>query len=355
MSKEEYHLVEESQDVDLHQAQAGARRRTTRRYLFLALGVFSLVGLLIVGANVHLTKQQAREADNVAEIGLAASSSGTNVTTGVPTATPAASSLEITEEQDEVEMGHSSPLNRVGMHTRLGTDKVYLLNLPQRKDRLRSMELLLELLHVQFTVFPATDKEEVKSESLWINGKTGLRDAQLACWKSHMRIYEDVANDPSIDTALILEDDVDIHLDIANKVQLALDAAKSQAWDMLYVGHCSGFEGHKENVLNATAHLYKAEYPVCSHGYMVSKQGAKKLLQEMAVPRGPLDLHIVSLTKSHKINALALSPPLITQYHFQGDSSDINADGKNGMTGGSLYFSSQRRVKLYDIDIAKDD
>ncbi|KAJ1656731.1 hypothetical protein IWQ61_003756 [Dispira simplex] len=354
MSKEEYQLVDESQahDVDLDRTQAGARRRTTRCYLFIALGVFTLVGLLIVDANVYLTKQHAREAvDN----SLKTPNVDTEVGMAVSIELSTASYPQIIEEPQEVVENLSSPLNRVGTHTRLGTDKVYLLNLPQRKDRLRSMGILLEFLHIQFTVFPATDKEEVKSEPLWISGKTGLRDAQMACWKSHMRIYEDIVNDPKIQTALILEDDVDIDFDIANKAQMALDSAKSQDWDMLYVGHCSGFEGHKENELNATAHLYKAEYPVCSHGYMVSKQGAQKLLREMAVPRGPLDLHIVGLTKDHKINTLSLSPPLITQYHFEGDTSDINTDGVNGMTGGNLDLSTRNRLTLFNLDITRDD
>ncbi|KAJ1911389.1 hypothetical protein IWQ60_010162 [Tieghemiomyces parasiticus] len=227
----------------------------------------------------------------------------------------------------------------------LGFDQIFMLNLAQRTDRRQSMQDLADFLHLNLTVVPATDKDYVLAHP--VPGAGGsLRPAQIACWQSHMHIYQMVVDNPSIHSALILEDDVDISYLIHDEAARLLDAARSHAWDMLYLGHCSGFEGKADKLLDADAHLYLAKYPVCTHGYAVSKAGAGKLLKELAKLNGPIDLTINSLKDQHKIDVLIASPPLIVQSHFDGDTSDINTDGNNGMTGGNLAYSGRKHLAL---------
>ncbi|KAJ1978084.1 Procollagen galactosyltransferase 2 [Dimargaris verticillata] len=230
----------------------------------------------------------------------------------------------------------------------MGFDRTYIINLASRTDRREKMQAMADFLRLDVTFLEATDKEAVRADpKLWPPERSWMRDSQIACWKSHMRIYEAMEQDPTLETVLILEDDIDIDYDFAYKAQLALDALRKEQWDMLYLGHCSGFEGKADKLVNQTANLFHAAYPVCSHGYAITRQGAKKLQQKLAKPLGPFDLMVVGLNEHHSANIFSIQPPLITQYHFQGDTSDINTDGHNGMTGGPVSISTRERLHLY--------
>ncbi|KAJ1977472.1 hypothetical protein H4R35_002287 [Dimargaris xerosporica] len=240
-----------------------------------------------------------------------------------------------------------APLEDFGPY-RMGFDRTYIINLASRTDRKEKMQAMADFLRLDVTFLEAADKEAVRADpKLWPPERSWMRDSQIACWKSHMRIFEAMEQDPALETVLILEDDIDIDYDFAFKSQLALDALRNEEWDMLYLGHCSGFEGKADKLVNKSANLFHAAYPVCSHGYAITRRGAKKLLQQLSKPLAPFDIMVVGLNEHHTANIFSIQPPLITQYHFQGDTSDINTDGHNGMTGGSVPISTRQRLDLY--------
>ncbi|KAJ1986132.1 hypothetical protein H4R33_003529 [Dimargaris cristalligena] len=337
MRPDSYSLVEEGTEDQF--TSSSKPRFSRRKYLYVLLVLVTVGGICILVSNSLSNRAETTAAASVEK------SASQVAVDSTPSALVSAEVITVTQTVTQL-VAPTTPALPV-LYSHLGLDKIFLMNLPARTDRRDSMLEMGSFLHLDFSVFPATDKEEIKKDPLWTSGKTHLRDAQLACWKSHMRIYEEVIASSDINMALVLEDDVDIDYDIATKTKAALDAAKGEEWDMLYLGHCSGFEGQKQNVINKEANLYHADYPVCSHGYIVSKKGARKLLTKLAEPHGPIDLLIVGLTKSKELNVLALSPPIITQYHFAGDTSDINTDGKNGMTGGDLGFSTRKRLEVF--------
>lgn len=112
-------------------------------------------------------------------------------------------------------------------------DQVYLINLPERKDRLRDSKSELESMGFDyknsnsFTLFSAIKPAE----------KAGFpsRGAQ-GCFRSHLGVLKD-AIDKKYDCILVLEDDLEF-LASSNKV---LDdyamSIKKEEWDVLYVGH----------------------------------------------------------------------------------------------------------------------
>lgn len=208
----------------------------------------------------------------------------------------------------------------------LGTDKIFVINLKNRKDRHDTMVKLANFLNLNITFFDAINSEDVKKDTVYNNKPNHMKDGQLGCWISHMKIYEEIINDPSINMATILEDDIDIHIDIIKKTKIAIDSIYNKDWDILFLGHCSKSEGNPENIIDINAQLYKAQYPSCTHGYIITKKGAFKMLEYRNKPNY-IDWQIGDLGLENYLNIYILSPPIILQYHSKTDYSDVNPDG----------------------------
>ncbi|RKP36880.1 hypothetical protein BJ085DRAFT_32286 [Dimargaris cristalligena] len=195
------------------------------------------------------------------------------------------------------------------------------------------------------TVFSATDKLTL-DRSKFPPGSEGMGDSYLACWDSHMRVYQEVVDNPAIETALILEDDVDFDFDIVAKVARARAAIGDRPWDIFYLGHCESGWGNPRNALDSFPGVFHSSSPACTHGYAVSKRGARKLVQELTPPNAPVDIMLDNLITRKVLESLAMHPPLITQVHLKGDQSDINPDGKFGYVGDNVDTSAEGRLKL---------
>ncbi|RKP34090.1 hypothetical protein BJ085DRAFT_30440 [Dimargaris cristalligena] len=100
-----------------------------------------------------------------------------------------------------------------------------------------------------------------------------MGDSHLACWDSHMRVYQEVVDNPAIETALILEDDIDFDWNIEAKVARARAAIGDRPWDAFYLGHCGDSVGELRFAVDLKANLYHGDTSACTHGYAVSKQG----------------------------------------------------------------------------------
>jgi len=61
-----------------------------------------------------------------------------------------------------------------------------------------------------------------------------LTKGRLACWHSHWLVIRSIANGPD-DVALVLEDDVDMELDIRQRLLGVWDSLPS-AWDIVFLG-----------------------------------------------------------------------------------------------------------------------
>ncbi|RKP36210.1 hypothetical protein BJ085DRAFT_35901, partial [Dimargaris cristalligena] len=232
--------------------------------------------------------------------------------------------------------------NAIKLQTHLGLDQVYVINLDKRPDRMVQLAALAEMLHFKFQRSRANTSDEALDE-------LGRPSSHRACWLSHMNVYRQILADPTVQTALVLEDDVDMDFDIQYHAYRALTAATRDdpQWDMVYLGHCSGVEGRDaDRLVDSGAKLYRSINPICTHGYAVSRAGAQKLLQLMADFTAPLDMLLIELVKANRVKSYSVAPPLIIQYHFDGDRSDINADGNNNGGGDVLAVSAHDRLDV---------
>ncbi|KAJ1972527.1 hypothetical protein H4R35_004627, partial [Dimargaris xerosporica] len=88
-------------------------------------------------------------------------------------------------------------------------DHVYIINLKSRTDRRDLMSILMQYAGLDVEFFPGTTPDTLG----FVPGKEqrpeSLSGAQLACWRSHMNVYQDIVT-KGYRHALILEDDVDL-------------------------------------------------------------------------------------------------------------------------------------------------
>lgn len=131
-------------------------------------------------------------------------------------------------------------------------DKIYLLNLHKRKDRLNKSIEKLDLLDVKYDVFNGTDGSVI--HKLWsqLNNPNFTNPNYVGCAVSHLSIYQDALYN-GYEKILIIEDDNLIH----NRIKEIFDNLQIPEWsDLFYLGYiplsddCSmwtysnGIQGH---------------------------------------------------------------------------------------------------------------
>ena len=109
--------------------------------------------------------------------------------------------------------------------------RVYVVNLPRRRDRLDSFfeQLPADWPFQSPEVFHALDGC-LSSTPKWWNGGEGA----WGCYRSHIRIIEDCLND-GVESVLILEDDAVCVENFKEKTQVFFDHLP-QDWEMVYLG-----------------------------------------------------------------------------------------------------------------------
>jgi hypothetical protein len=129
-------------------------------------------------------------------------------------------------------------------------DKIYLLNLRKRKDRLEKSKEKLNSLNIKFDVFHGVDG--IILNSIWkkVDNSYFSNPNYLGCAISHLSIYQDAINE-GYDKILIIEDD-----NLINKNIHSLFINIPQWDDLFYLGYiplnedCSmwdyswGIQGH---------------------------------------------------------------------------------------------------------------
>jgi GR25 family glycosyltransferase involved in LPS biosynthesis len=97
--------------------------------------------------------------------------------------------------------------------------------LQSRTDRRDYLTLLSDFGRLKFTLLHGVTGEET-AKSPVILKNTGLRPAELGCWRSHVNAWQRIV-ESRIATALILEDDADWHVDIKGQMALLSKALLS--------------------------------------------------------------------------------------------------------------------------------
>ncbi|CAG8762017.1 13068_t:CDS:2 [Cetraspora pellucida] len=213
----------------------------------------------------------------------------------------------------------------------LGFNKIYFINYQDEPGYQNITEKLTKMSDKLCLVF--TNFDSISSSK--INQKNKLKESQKVSYLSHYKVYESIINN-EYGSALILEGDMDIELRITS-IMVDIHRILPTDWDIIYLGYCNTSEstsgeplpGNNNNQFDYK--LFKSDKPHCTFAYAVSYSGALKLVEKLGnsitSPLKPLDIELVNIIQSGKINSYTLVPPIITNFrksHYGKDISDIH-------------------------------
>ncbi|XP_075229791.1 glycosyltransferase 25 family member [Lycorma delicatula] len=233
---------------------------------------------------------------------------------------------------------------------RLGVDRVYMINLLRRPERRQRMVDCFHVLGVDAKIVDAIDGQLLADDDLkklnihLMEGYTDpyhkrpMKRGEIGCFLSHYSVWKEVLED-DLNNVIVLEDDVRFEPFFRQKVySLLAELKKLQLkWDLVYLGR-KRLQEVEEAAVPGSQYLVYPGYSYWTLGYLLSKQGARKLVD--AKPLNNLlpvdeflpilyDKHPENQWKSHypKRNLVALSAEPLLIYparylHEEGYVSD---------------------------------
>ena len=205
------------------------------------------------------------------------------------------------------------------------TDNVYVINLDRSKDRWDDMIAQQHILQRPFIRIPAVDGKLMTPERR-ANVSSPIcnrlcTDTMIGIFMSHKLAWETILKNGD-KCAIVFEDDCIISPDATSNIDLALNElnAHDQDWDILYLGNSGAANPQQKYpwltrfVLNFASHLnrtpfflgnqvYVPELPLGLHGYIVSRNGARHLLNELQLASYHIDFEIVRHSENLKLYA----------------------------------------------------
>lgn len=164
-------------------------------------------------------------------------------------------------------------------------ENIYYINMDQDVDKRRAMEAKLhEYFRDEIPIIriPASDGKDVytsRINTLYKNPENGknITIGEVGCALSHVEVWENIVE--SGKTALVLEDDAVCHS--SNVLQdikaLSTDRMMLREWDLFYLGRKPLFAFAEETCMWMNQ-LVKPKYSWHTHAYILTPQGAAKLL-----------------------------------------------------------------------------
>ncbi|KAG0142250.1 hypothetical protein CROQUDRAFT_50580 [Cronartium quercuum f. sp. fusiforme G11] len=176
-----------------------------------------------------------------------------------------------------------------------------------------------------------------------------LSEGALSVWYGHTKVIRQMLENGD-QSALVLEDDVDLEWDIATLWASALRRLPKQPgseWEMVYLGHCWGRES--SNPQYGHPNLHRSSEPRCLHAYALSKFGAQKTLGYLSDPwtafQTAIDIAMPTLIRSGALTqSFSIEPAWVVQ--AKGEfGSDVQRNGKGSAWAGFLIDSAWDRIK----------
>lgn len=197
-----------------------------------------------------------------------------------------------------------------------GKIKGIYINLEKDKDKCKIMEDALNKLDFcNYRRFNAIIGSEVYNKLLQedkiykIDNKRGIyvNNFMVGCWQSHLHIWQEMIN-KKIPVQLIMEDDCIFHKKFNEKFYKVLDMIKDKEFDILYIGYCGDAP-----IFDKELHLLDYGCPRTTHCYILTLDGAKKLLDKLNRINFPIDELMGGMFKKKELIGYRTSELLVWQ------------------------------------------
>ena len=218
------------------------------------------------------------------------------------------------------------------------TIPIYVISLPYSTERKKSITDQMHKLNLNYQIVDAVDGKKLDLDKLEKSHTKKLFQPNpynlqimsrgaIGCLLSHLDLYYDIL-EQGIETACILEDDVQLSDDFPNIIN---SAVLNDDWEVLSLGHYSMRYRSMEkgaDICLSKKHLYgkhyiarPCEFPFLSMGYLIRKSAAYKM-REYAYPfRMPIDW-VIGNSELAGVSLKMLSPPCVIRNKlFENDST----------------------------------
>lgn len=263
--------------------------------------------------------------------------------------------------------------------TKIGFDEVFLINLARRPDRRQRMLSALMELEIDPLVVNAVDGSALNSsdiKKLGVNLLPGYYDpfsgrtltkGEVGCFLSHYHVWKEIV-ERGLEKAVVLEDDVRFGAHFRKRLlRLMEDLEQAQLnWDLIYLGR-KQVNSEAEEPLEDVRNLVVAEYSYWTLAYLISHQGAQKLIDSQPLSKIlPVDEFLPIMYDKHPnkeykkhfsnrdLQAYSIHPLLVYPTHYTGDAewmSDTETSTiwdddsrKTGWTGSQKTLKDVRDV-----------
>lgn len=217
-------------------------------------------------------------------------------------------------------------------------NNIYVINLAKSIDRLNIIKSHFDQHNIKFNRFDAIYGKEL--EDITIEKNVGMlcknllcNYGMIGCAMSHMELWKKLVNDNGTDYYIIFEDDAIIDYSFVGTIN-EIDAIKHQLnFDILSL-YC----GPGPNCVH-TKHLYTLEngvsigkplFPLSLTSYIISKNGAKKLLSIIGKIKYHIDMEIALNNLGGHITYLSLDKNLV-QHNWDAQSTIEHHNSKSIM------------------------
>ncbi|TSE36243.1 glycosyltransferase family 25 protein [Tepidimonas charontis] len=177
---------------------------------------------------------------------------------------------------------------------------IVYINLDRDAQRRERMEAVLANLPLSYQRLPGvlwTDLDSVAQAQLYcpaLNAQQFCRplvDGEKGCYASHLRACEHLLASAA-SALVVLEDDVTLQEGFVDVVQ-AISTLPPDGWDIIKLYSRPSERAVGQRMLTARHHLIRyRRVPSMSNGYVLSRSGARKLLQHRRPFGRPVDVDV---------------------------------------------------------------
>ncbi|XP_014886690.1 procollagen galactosyltransferase 1 [Poecilia latipinna] len=233
---------------------------------------------------------------------------------------------------------------------KMGFDEVFMINLLRRTDRRDRMLRALHEQKIACKIIAAVDGKAMNVSEIYALGihmLPGYQDpyhgrpltkGELGCFLSHYNIWKEVV-ERRLETSLVIEDDLRFEVFFKRRLMNLMSEVEYEGldWDLIYIGRKRMQVDHKEKAVPNIHNLVEADYSYWTLGYMISLQGAEKLLKAEPLKRIlPVDEFLPIMYNKHPVSdymeqfenrdlkAFSAEPLLVFPTHYTGDPGYIS-------------------------------
>ncbi|MBQ0956000.1 glycosyltransferase family 25 protein [Serratia symbiotica] len=161
--------------------------------------------------------------------------------------------------------------------------KVYIINLPEHKDRLELMTKQMENLDIPFEIIVGFDGEKIKDEEMFIFRRDiscAVTKGEVGCALSHLKAYRKLI-DSNNEVALVIEDDVIIPSNLRNIINDIVKRNDKEKRLVTLLSKVNKYINKPVYELSNGQKVFRTIDATFAHGYIINRSAARKLLEKL--------------------------------------------------------------------------